>query len=182
MRIALRAKRQPVSPLQRRSSDLMSLASLAAFVAGFGWLMIGAGLILVRENTAKSGTTHLLTLFHWLPSAHADYRTLAVAWLLGCTATLAPLLALRRLGKSLWSHTSPSLEVAQRFRSLAHALLFNLLGGAASAMLASTQTGRYQINFGMGFWGLLVAILLAYIVADLVREGATATAENREFV
>lgn len=182
MQLVFRTRRQSTSRLQRRSRDLMSLASLAAFVAGSGWLVIATGLILEHARVAESGTTRLLALFHWLPPAHADYRMLALAWLVGSAATLAPLLALRRLGKSLWLGPVPSPDVAQRFRTLAHTLLFNLLGGSASAMLASMQTGQYRVNFGMGTWGLLVAILLAYIVAELVREGAAATAENREFV
>jgi hypothetical protein len=39
-----------------------------------------------------------------------------------------------------------------------------------------------SFSFGTGSWGLIAAILLAHIVAELVREGAMADAENREFV
>lgn len=183
MPLTLSARHEPPSRLRRRAGDLMSLASLATFAAGLGWLLIATSLAIVHGNGAPTASqSHLLGLFHWLPSAHADYRVLALALLLGCAATLAPLLALRRLGKSLWVNPAPSLETAQRFRTLAHALLFNLLGGWVSAALASTQTGQYQVGFGMGTWGLLVAILLAYIVAGLVHEGAAAASENREFV
>jgi hypothetical protein len=161
----------------------MSLASLGAFVAAMGWLLIAASLAIVHDAHAPAThPLHLPDLFHWRPSAHADYRPLALAWLLGCVATLAPLLALRRLGKSLWLNPAPSFEAARRFRTLAHALLFNLIGGWVSSALASTQTGHYQAGFGVGDWGTLVAILLAYIVAGLVHEGATAADENRKFV
>lgn len=174
---------QPASRLRRHAYNLMSLASLTAFAVGFGWLLIAAGLAVNHANGAPStSTTRLLGLFHWLPSAHADYRVLALAWLLGCCATLAPLVALRRLGKSLWTSPALSLATAQRFRALAHALLFNLLGGWASALLAATQADPYRVGLGMGTWGLLVATLLAYIVAELVREGAAAADENHGFV
>lgn len=182
MSIAFRSHHAPMSKLQRRARDLMSLASLSAFAAGLGWLMIAFGLAITYANKADSRMTRMLTHFHWLPSEHADYRMLALAWLLGCAATLAPLLALRRLGKSLWQGPALSVDTARRFRALAHALLLNLVGGAASAMLASTRNGQLQIGFGLGTWGLLVAILLAYIVAELIREGAMAAVENREFV
>jgi hypothetical protein len=179
----LSARPQPASRLRRHAHNLMSLASLTAFAGGFGWLLIAAGLAINHANgTTSNGTTHLLRLFHWLPLAHADYRVLALAWVLGCWATLAPLVALRRLGKSLWTNPALSLATAQRFRALAHALLFNLLGGWAATLLAATQADQYRVGPGIGSWGLLVATLLAYIVAELVREGAAAADENHGFV
>lgn len=179
------ARTAGASRLQRRARDLMSLASLAGFVAGIGWLVIGTCLVLSHAagvGAATSHAHHLPVALQWLPAPEADYRVLALAWLLGCAATLAPLVTLRHLGKALWQQPSLNLVMARRFRTLAHALLFSLLGGWVSVALASTQPGQYQIGFGMGTWSLLAAILLAYIVAELVREGATAAAENRAFV
>lgn len=173
------------SRLRRRARDLMSLASLAAFFAGGGWLIIAACLLLNRASHDSSATAHahhLLGTLQWLPSPQADYRILAAAWLLGCTATLSPLIALRRLGRSLWRNPSLNHNVARRLQVLAHALLFSLLGDWSAGILASSQAGHYRIVFGMGTWSQLTAILLAYIVAELVRQGATAAAENREFV
>ena len=176
-------RQPPANRLRRRARDLMSLASLAAFVAGLGWSLIAVSLAISHaKDPPAASSLHLLALFHWMPSAHADYRVLALALSLGCMATLAPLLALRRVGKSLWLNPAPSIEVARRFRTLAHALTFNLLGGWASSALASTQTGQFRAGFDVGTWGLLIAILLAHVVAALVQEGASAADENREFV
>lgn len=167
--------------LQRRARNLMSLSSLAAFIGGMGWLVIAASLVTANSGAAPPAS-RMLAAIEWLPAPHADYRVLALAWLFGAAATLVPLLTLRRLGKSLWQQPALNPDMARRFLMLAHALLFSLLGGWTANLLASSQAGQYRIGFGMGLWSLLAGILLAYIVAELVREGATAVAENRNFI
>lgn len=167
--------------LQRRARDLMSLSSLMMFVSGIGWLVIAASLAMA-SNGASPHAGRTLAAFRWLPAPQADHHVLALAWLSGCAATLAPLVALRRLGKTLWQNPVLNPDMARRFRAFARALLFSLFGGWLAAALASTQVGQYRIGFGMGTWSLLAAILLAYIVAELVSEGAAATAENHDFI
>ena len=54
--------------------------------------------------------------------------------------------------------------------------------GFAASWIAASQVDDYQITFSLGFWGTVIASLLAYVVAEMVREGARAIEENREFV
>ncbi|MFC5525988.1 hypothetical protein ACFPPA_09560 [Rhodanobacter ginsengisoli] len=75
-----------------------------------------------------------------------------------------------------------SFAVAHRFRWLAHALVGNIIISGVVSWLASSQIPQYRLTIGIGFWGTLIAALLAYAVSDLVDEGARANQENREFI
>ena len=95
---------------------------------------------------------------------------------------MAPIVCLRRLGKALRATSPLNLVVARRFSWLGHALLANLIGGFAARLVAATQIPQYQLSLGIGFLGTLTAATLAYVVAEMVREGTRAAEENRAFV
>ena len=172
------------SRIHRHARDLMSIASLLAFFTVLTWLLIAFGLWQASGAgpTGSSSAQRLLAHWHMLPSGPFNASMLALGWLLAFVATMAPLVCLRRLGKAL--HTQPPLSfiVARRFRGMGHALLANIVIGFAASWIAASQVDDYQITFSLGFWGTVIASLLAYVVAEMVREGARAIEENREFV
>ena len=65
-------------------------------------------------------------------------------------------------------------------------MVANIVIGFAAESIAASQIKEYGFGFGfsfsLGFWGTVLAAILAYVVADIIREGALATEENREFV
>ena len=172
------------SRVQRHAVELMSLASLLGFFTAMAWLMIALGLWQTSGAgpTGSSSAQRMLEHWHMMPSRPFNAPMLALGWLLGFVATMAPLVCLRRLGKAL--HVQPPLSslVAQRFRWLGHALLGNIAIGFVASCVAASQIKGYQITFSLGFWGTVIAAILAYVVAEMVREGARAIEENREFV
>lgn len=172
--------------IQRRARDLMSFASLLTFFAGGWWLLIAflAWRAAYAPSTSADSYTapKLLEYWHLLPTKPFDHWIVALAWLFGFTATVSPLVCLRRLGKSLYLKSPLSSEVANGFRALGHALSANIALGFAASWLAASQLANYQISFGSGLLATITAALLAYVVADLVRAGLQATEENREFV
>lgn len=181
---------QPVgtgfTPIQRRARSLMSVASLFIFFAGGWWLLIAlfAWQAAYLPATSADGFSaqKLPEYWHLWPTKSFNGQILALAWLLGFSATAAPLICLRRLGKTLFQEAPLSFVVARRFRWLGHALGTSIILGFTAGWLATSQITDYRISFGSGFWATLTATLLAYVVADLVRDGAQAAKENREFV
>jgi hypothetical protein len=173
-----------LSRIQRRARDLMSLASVAGFFAVVGWLTV-AGMVLTLSHTPSVDRSSAQTVLeHWqlMPKQAFDTWLLILSWLLAFIATMAPIMCLRQLGKALYTRSPLSLVVARRFHFLGHALVANIFIGFAAAWIAASQIKEYQISFSLGFWGTFIAAILAYVVAEMVREGARAAEENREFV
>lgn len=170
--------------IQRRARDLMSLASLLAFCMIVAWLLIALGLWQASGASPinPSSAQRLLAHWHMMPTQPLDTSTLAQAWLLGFVAAMTPIVCLRSLGKALYTQPPLSLIVARRFLWLARALVANIVIGFAAGLLAASQIKEYQLSFSLGFWGTFIAAILAYVVADVIREGARAAEENREFV
>lgn len=169
---------------QRRARDLMSLASLSGFCVMVWWLTV-AGLVWMASGVSSidpSSAQKVLEHWHWVPNKPFDASILALAWLLALIATMAPIVCLRGLGKALYVETPLSFVVARRFLWLGRALVANIVIGFASGWIAASQIKEYQLTFSLGFWGTFIAAILAYIVADMIREGARAAEENREFV
>src|SRR5574337_616578 len=162
----------PLSPIQCRARDLMSLASVLTFCVVMMWLLIALGLWQASDAgpTEISSVQRMLERWHMMPNQPSDMPMLALAWLLAFVATIAPIVCLRSLGKALYTQPPLSFIVARRFLWLGHALL------------AASQIKAYQLTFSLGFWGTVIAAILAYVVAEIVREGARAAEENREFV
>ncbi|MEO8810597.1 MAG: hypothetical protein ABI386_10160 [Rhodanobacter sp.] len=170
--------------IQRRAYDLMSVASVLAFCTIMVWFLIALGLLQLSGDTTFKSTSlmRLLERWHMMPKQPFDLSTLALAWLLGFVAAIAPIVCLRRLGKALCTQPPLSFIVARRFLWLGRALVINILTGFAAAWIAASQVDEFQFSFSLGFWGTLIAAILAYVVADMIREGALAAEENREFI
>lgn len=169
---------------QRRARTLMSLASLIGFCAIVWWLMViltvwsASGVSSIEPSSAQKVLEH----WHWVLKKPFDASVLVWAWLLASVATLAPIVCLRRLGYALYTQAPLSFIVARRFLWLGRALVANMVLGFAAGSLAASQIKEYQFSFSLGFWGTVLAAILAYVVADIIREGARAAEENREFV
>ena len=177
--------KRALSRTQRRARTLMSLASLFGFCAVVWWLMIA--FIVWRASGTSSvdypSSHKLLEYWHWAAADKPlDASVLALAWLLTLVATLAPIVCLRRLGYALYTQAPLSFIVAQRFMWLGRALVANIVIGFVAGSIAASQIKEYQLSFSLGFWGTFIAAILAYVVAEMVREGALASEENREFV
>lgn len=170
--------------IQRRANDIMSFASVLAFCTVGGWLLLALLFWQVSGVTRmdSSSAQQLLERWHLLPKASFDGAVLSAALLLALVAAMAPIVCLRRLGKALRATSPLNLVVARRFSWLGHALLANLIGGFAARLVAATQIPQYQLSLGIGFLGTLTAATLAYVVAEMVREGTRAAEENRAFV
>lgn len=174
-----------VTRTQRRARTLMSLASLFGFCAVVWWLMIA--LIVWSASGAISiappSWQKLLEYWHWaVANEPVNASMLALAWLLTLVATLAPIVCLRRLGYALYTQAPLSFIVAQRFAWLGRALVANIAIGFVAGSIAASQLKGYDFSFSLGFWGTVLAAILAYVVADMIREGARASEEHREFV
>ena len=180
-----RLPKRALSRTQRRARTLMSLASLFGFCAVVWWLMIA--FIVWRAsgtNSVDYPSSHkLLEYWHWAAADKPlDASVLALAWLLTLVATLAPIVCLRRLGYALYTQAPLSFIVAQRFMWLGRALVANIVIGFVAGSIAASQIKQYEFSSSLGFWGTVLAAILAYVVADVIREGARAAEENREFV
>ena len=169
---------------QRRARDLMSLASALAFFTIMAWLLIALGLVQASGSGATKPSSLLRLLEHWhmMPKQPFDTSMLALACLLAFVAAMAPIVCLRSLGKALYTQPPLSYIVARRFLWLGRALVINIVVGWIAGWIAASQIKEYQLTFSLGFWGTFIAAILAYIVADMIREGARAAEENREFV
>lgn len=174
----------PLTRIQRRAWHLMSFASVFALGASVWWLAFALLLWQASGISSIDPTTAQNTLERWhlMPNQPIQGSLLTCTWLLAFAATMAPIICLRRLGKALYLHPPLSLVVASRFRWLAHTLLANIVVSFVAGLMASSQFAQYQFTFSLGFWGTLTAAILAYVVADMVREGARAAEENREFI
>ncbi|HEV7122326.1 MAG TPA: hypothetical protein VGN24_02740 [Rhodanobacter sp.] len=186
---SFRKSREPAAKLtltriQRRARDLMSLASVLVFFTVIAWLLIALGLWQASGvgATASSSMPRLLKHWHMMPKQPLDLPMIALACLLAFVAALAPLVCLRSLGKALYSQPPLSFIVAGRFAWLGHALVINIVVGFAAGLIAASEIKDYQLTFSLGSLGTLIAAVLAYVVAEMVREGARAAKENREFV
>lgn len=177
-------KSASLTRIQRRARDLMSLASVAGFCAAVWSLMLGGMVLAVTATSSHAPSYALAVLEHWnlVPKQQADAWMLALIWLLAFVAMMAPIVCLRRLGKALYTQPPLSLAVARRFQWLGHALVANIFIGFVAGGIAASQIKEYQITFSLGFLGTFIAATLAYMVAEMVREGALAAEENREFV
>ncbi|MEO8992951.1 MAG: hypothetical protein ABI299_00010 [Rhodanobacter sp.] len=179
-----RKGRPKLTRIQRRARDLMSFASVFEFCTFILWLMIA--LMLWEASSASSidpaAAQRTLERWHLMPNRPFNSALLGLTWLLAFIGTMAPLVCLRRLGTALYRQAPLSFVVAKRFRWLGHALVANILVSFIAGLMAASQTAQYQLTFSLGFWGTVTAAILAYVVADMVREGARATEENREFI
>ena len=170
--------------IQRRANDIMSFASILAFCTVGGCMLLAllfwqvSGMTRMDSGSAQQ----LLERWHLLPKTSFDGAVLSAALLLALVAAMAPIVCLRRLGKALRAPSPLNLVVARCFSWLGHALLVNLIGGFAAGLVAATEIPQYQLSLGIGFLGTLTAAILAYAVAEMVREGARAAEENRAFV
>ena len=162
----------------------MSVASVLAFFPVMMWLLIALGLWQASGAgpQGSSSAQHLLERWHMLPKQPFDASALSLAWLLAFVATMAPVVCLRSLGKALYTQAPLSFIVARRFLWLGRALVGNIVIAFAAGWIAATRIEAYQLTFSLGFWGTVIAAILAYVVAELAREGARALEENREFV
>jgi hypothetical protein len=176
--------RHALSPIRRRARDLMSLASALAFFTVMMWLFVAMGLLQTSGTGAgvRSSTRSLLEHWHMMPTQPFNGYVLALAGLLAFFAAMAPIVCLRNLGKALYTEPPLSFIVARRFLWLGRALVFNIVAGCAAGLIAASQIKDYGFTFSLGFWGTVIAATLAYVVAEMVREGALAAEENREFV
>lgn len=170
---------------RRRARNLMSLASLFGFCVVIWWLVIA--LVVWRASGATPDdaplSQHFLKYWHWAAASKpVDVIALALAWFLTLVANLAPIVCLRRLGYALYTQLPLSFIVARRFLWLGRALVANIVIGFAAGLIPAGQLKGYDFTFSLGFWGTVVAAILAYVVADVIREGARAAEENREFI
>lgn len=170
--------------IQRRARDLMSISSVLAFCTILAWLLIGMALVLTGGASATKSSSSLRLLEHWhmMPTQPFDMPLLALACLLAFVAALAPIVCLRGLGKALYNQPPLSFIVGRRFLWLGHALVVNIVVGWIAAFIFASQIKQHQLSFSLGFWGTFIAAILAYVVAEIIREGALAAKENREFV
>jgi hypothetical protein len=173
-----------LTAIQRRAYDLMSMSSVLAFCTIMAWLLIALGLWQASgaSSTDTSSPQRLLEHWHMMPKKPFNTPMLVLAWLLSFFATMAPIVCLRSLGKALYTQAPLSFIVGRRFLWLGRALVINIVIGFAAALIAASHIKEYQLTFSLGFWGTLIAATLAYTVAEMVREGALAIEENREFV
>jgi len=162
----------------------MSLASMLIFFTVIAWLLIVLGLWQASGVGATESSSLLRLLHHWhmMPKQPFDAPMIALASLLAFVAAMAPLVCLRSLGKALYAQPPLSFIVAGRFLWLGRALVINIVVSFAAGLIAASQIKDYQLTFSLGFLGTLIAAVLAYMVAEMVREGARAAEENREFV
>lgn len=135
-----------------------------------------------RGSSTPASAQRLLEYWHLLPKTSFNVSVLAFAWVLAFAVAMAPIICLRQLGKALYTQAPLSFAVARRFTWLGHALVANIVGGFAVGWIAASQIAQYQLNFSLGFLGTLTAAILAYVVAEMVREGARAAEENRAFI
>lgn len=170
--------------IQRRARDLMSFASVFAFCTMAWWLLMALSLWQASGSGSNDPVSaqHLLEHWHLLPKTSFNVSVLAFAWALAFVVAMAPIVCLRKLGKALYTQAPLSFAVARRFTWLGHALVANIVGGFAVGWIAASQIAQYQLSFSLGFLGTLTAAILAYIVAEMVREGARAAEENRAFI
>lgn len=176
--------------IKRHGYHLMSLASLGMFCVG----VLGICLIVMPyfpDSNPESGL--------WLRISGLDLAQVArlngtgkalvsasnFIWTL---AYLLPLLALRRLGSKLHKHDALTVQVAQAFLWLAHALLSNalllMLGGFLIAMAEEAGgLSVYRANFDIsGGYIWLIACLCLYSVAHIMRLAALAADDARSIV
>lgn len=179
-----RGRSAKLTRIQCRARDLMSVASVLAFCTVMVWLLIALGLWEASGAgpTETSSTQRLLERWHMMPNQPFNTTMIALAWLLSFVATIAPIVCLRSLGKALYTRPPLSLIVAKRFLWLGRALVINMVVGWGAAWIFASQIKEYQLSFSLGFWGTVIAAMLAYVVAEMIREGARAAEENREFV
>lgn len=170
--------------IQRRARDLMSFASVFAFCTVVWWLLMALLLWQARGSGSSDPALaqHLLEHWHLLPKTSYNVSMLAFAWVLGFAVAMAPIICLRKLGEALYTQVPLSFAVARRFTWLGHALVVNIVGGFAVGWVVASQIAQYQLSFSLGFLGTLTAAILAYVVAEMVREGARAAEENRAFI
>lgn len=171
-----------LTPIQRRARDLMSMASVAGFCTVVWWLLIAGLTVSAVRSTGPSEAQSILEHWQLLPKQPADGWLLALIWLLVLVATMAPIVCLRRLGNALYTQPTLSAAVAKGFQWLGHTLIANIFIGFAAAAIAGSQIKDYQLTFSLGFLGTFIAATLAYVVAEIMREGARAAEENRAFV
>lgn len=170
--------------IQRRARDLMSFASVFAFCTVAWWLLMALSLWQASGSgwSDPAFAQHLLEHWHLLPKTSFNVSVLAFAWMLAFAVAMAPIICLRKLGNALYTQAPLSFAVARRFTWLGHALVANIVGGFAVGWIAASQIAQYQLSFSLGFLGTLTAAILAYVVAEMVREGARAAEENRAFI
>ena len=176
--------------IKRHGYHLMSLASIGMFCVG----VLGLCLMVMpyfQDSNPQSGLWLRISGLEWDQVARLNGTGKALVsasnfiWTL---AYLLPLLALRRLGGKLYKHDALTLQVAQAFRWLAHALLSNaLLLMVASFLIAMAEEAggvsihRYNFDISGGYIWLIACVCL-YSVAHLMRLAALAADDARSIV
>lgn len=164
---------------RNRARWLMSLASLGMF----GSALLGLTEAIVVPGIGTGSRPHS-ALFAGIQQ---NLARIAPGWvvfgvLLAWALVFTCFLALRRLAKALYEGPLLSARVAARFEWLGHWLLVDVLACWIISPVLLVATQRLSLTFSTGLLASIIAILLCYTVAGIVREGVRAAEENREFV
>lgn len=172
--------------IARHGHRLMSLASLAAFVACMLWL-VALGPMLFHP-----GSTNLSNLQPFGVRIHAVIQTGSVsagqyliALLPPLFAVLLPCIALRRVGATLRRGVLLAPELADRLRQLGWALGFSVV---LSVLIGPVLAGRLShgqfVAVGLTTTAFIeiVGALLALSMARVVSEAVRVEHENRSFL
>ncbi len=166
---------------------LVTLASLgAAIVVSYGLVMAACAWL----PASAASFWHGLPGMEWtslVAPSGAQRLQLSLAALLWTGALLAPLPALRRLGKRLQRHNLLSRPVTRAFAWLAHSLPLYAALAAISAVLR--QVAMSELASGQAitldltqFYLLLVTGVCLYTVAHLMRLAADVAEDARSIV
>lgn len=175
--------------IRRHGYHLMSLASLGIVCIALWGFFLTMMAWLPDWNPQAPGwdiagiawkqAIEMNTNGKWMVSGAAMLWTLAY---------LAPLVALRRLGRSLYRDEALSRPVANAFRWLAHSLLGYGLLNLGSFVLASiaaetNKVPQHGLPFSTsGCYLFLIACLCLYSVAHLMRLATEAADDARSIV
>lgn len=184
---------QPIqSKIKRHGRRLMDLAALGVFVAVLFGLTLSCSPWVHDWNPQSpiwktilvidaEQATHLSTSLRWL---------LCVSYMIWSLAWLWPLLALRRLGRSLYANEALTRPVATAFLAMAHSIplnvLLRLIAGALSSLAVELGGVREQQSFFSfdltGLYILSIAGVCLYSVAYLMSLATEAADDSRSII
>jgi len=174
--------------IKRHGYHLMSLASLGMFCIGMAGLILTTMHWMPHLNPQASWS---IAGIEWKQSSLMDTQgkwLVSAAGMLWTLAYLAPLVALRRLGHSLYKSEALSRPMADAFRWLAHSLLGFAVLNAASFTLASiaaeaNKMAPHGLPFSAsGCYLFLIACLCLYSIAHLMRLATDAADDARSII
>ncbi len=183
---SLRLTRRPTSVMiRRRAYGLMLLASISMFLGVLFVLHMLVNAVAGQpiDLPQSSYFSRLLLSLRSSELMPGSIFLIIVAFTPVFIAVLAPLIALRRLAKALYQGSLLNMVVASRFDRLANTLLLSLLVSYLLPLRPGFPMGYIPAGNGFySFFVFLIAIGLCHTMAGIIREGARAAEENRQFV